>query len=270
MTQYQVDAKGRTTEETDPDGNVTYAVYLDAQQEVRVYPGWDSTTDTTTGPTQVSINDPAGGFSETLTMTATPRVTDGAPDGSEAISDVQSLTVDVTNAAGQVIAEDDYFNLAGLTFAPGVIGTLGVNYYQTLFGYDAVGNLVARANAQRARSTAWCTTAWAHVLSTWVGTNDTPASGEWSPTNNDRHGEHGADQRQRLRQRRGGRRPADAADRRRRQRDDEHVQFRRPAAQRDDARPRRQRDQHDELHVRQPGQRADGDGRRRQRGELHV
>ena len=71
----------------------------------------------------------------------------------------------------------------------------------------------------------------------WGRTTRRPA-GTWSPTNNDRHGEHGADQRQRVRQRRGGRRPADAGDRRRRQRDDEHVQFRRPAAQRDGARSR--------------------------------
>ena len=42
VTTDQVDALGRTTEETSPAGNVTYYVYLDAQHEVRIYPGWNS------------------------------------------------------------------------------------------------------------------------------------------------------------------------------------------------------------------------------------
>ncbi len=183
LTQYQVDEKGRTTKETDPAGNVTYTVYLDAQHEVRVYPGWNARTDTTTGPTQVSIQDPADAVSETLTMVATPHLTDGAPDGSEAISAVESLTVDVTNAAGQVIAEDQYFSLAGLTFAPGVIGTLGTNYYQTLFAYDSLGRRT-RLQSPNGVITRTVENNLGQVLSTWVGTNDTPASGEWSPANN--------------------------------------------------------------------------------------
>ena len=135
VTQDVVDDKGRTIKETSPAGNVTYTVYLDALHEVRVYTGWDSTTDTATGPTEVEFSN------ETLTMSATPSVTDGVPNGSEAISDVQTLTVDVKNAAGQVTAEDDYFNLAGVTFAMGVIGTAGTNYYQTQYSYDSLGNL---------------------------------------------------------------------------------------------------------------------------------
>src|SRR5205823_2686913 len=50
---YEVDDKGRTTKETDPAGNVTYTVYNDANDEVRTYAGWNSTTLTPTGPTQV-------------------------------------------------------------------------------------------------------------------------------------------------------------------------------------------------------------------------
>jgi hypothetical protein len=30
---------GRTIEETDPNGNITYTVYNDAEREIRVYPG---------------------------------------------------------------------------------------------------------------------------------------------------------------------------------------------------------------------------------------
>ncbi len=60
ITTYEVDQLGRTTEETSPNGNVTYTVYNDAESddgfvdEVRTYPGWhyDSTLGeyTTTGP----------------------------------------------------------------------------------------------------------------------------------------------------------------------------------------------------------------------------
>ena len=53
ITTMQVDALGRTIEETDPDGNVTCTVYNDAAHEVRTYPGWNSTTHTTTGPIEV-------------------------------------------------------------------------------------------------------------------------------------------------------------------------------------------------------------------------
>ena len=40
VTQYVVDSQGRTTEEMDPTGEVTYTVYDDANHEVRTYPGW--------------------------------------------------------------------------------------------------------------------------------------------------------------------------------------------------------------------------------------
>ena len=51
---------------TDPDGNVTYTVYDDPDQEYRVYPGWNSQTDDTTGPVQVYRQDYAGNYVESL------------------------------------------------------------------------------------------------------------------------------------------------------------------------------------------------------------
>ncbi|OWK39096.1 hypothetical protein [Fimbriiglobus ruber] len=38
---------------TDPNGNVKYTVYDAPDLEVRVYPGFDASTGTTTGPIQV-------------------------------------------------------------------------------------------------------------------------------------------------------------------------------------------------------------------------
>ena len=58
-----MDNQGRTTEMTDPNGNVTYTVYDDPDHEVRAYPGWNSTTGTT-GPIQVSIDNRVGGYTD--------------------------------------------------------------------------------------------------------------------------------------------------------------------------------------------------------------
>ena len=94
VTTYQVDSQGRTVEETDPAGNVTFTVYQDAAQtvidgsgtavisnEVRTYSGWK--LNFVTGkyvqmsdppPTQVTCNvdSTQGSYSETLTMRPHP------------------------------------------------------------------------------------------------------------------------------------------------------------------------------------------------------
>jgi hypothetical protein len=100
VTQDTVDALGRTTQETSPAGNVTYWIYLDPQYEVRVYTGF--VNGTPTGPTEVIRHDPVYGYEETFTMSAAPHLTNGAPDGTEAISGLQTLSRDYVNAAGQV------------------------------------------------------------------------------------------------------------------------------------------------------------------------
>ena len=72
VTTYQVDSQGRTIEETDPDGNVTYTVYNNVAQETRTYPGWHDVGNgvyETTGPIQVSRTDLASNYSESLTYT---------------------------------------------------------------------------------------------------------------------------------------------------------------------------------------------------------
>ena len=180
---YNVDSQGRTTEAIDPDGNITYTVYDDPDQEVRTYPGWNSSTGLPTGPTQVTRENDAEGYTETLTMTATPHLTNGVPDGTEAISGLQSLSRSLINAAGQEVEEDDYFNLSGVTYSTTpYLGTVNVNYYATLYGYDQFGR---QNRVQKPTGTIERTVYddQGRVSSTWVGTNDTPASGGWSPTN---------------------------------------------------------------------------------------
>src|SRR5262249_39316545 len=137
VTAYTVDALGRPTQITDPAGKVTYIVYDDVDHEARVYAGWNSSTNAPTGPTVVTRYDRAGGYGETLTMTATPHLTGGVPDGTESISGVQSLSRNYTNSGGQVTGTDAYFNLSGVTYSTSTfIGTSGTNYYATSYGYD--------------------------------------------------------------------------------------------------------------------------------------
>src|SRR5260370_570756 len=80
ITSATVDALGRTTKLTDPVGNITYTVYIDTNYEVRVYPGWQSGTNTTTGPTQDYRYDRPGSYFESLTMSAAPPVPSRAPN----------------------------------------------------------------------------------------------------------------------------------------------------------------------------------------------
>ena len=142
ISQSQVDGLGRPTEKTDPNGNVTYIVYIDTNYEVRTYPGWNSSTHLPTGPTLDVHQDRPGSYVETLTMTATPNLTNNLPDGTEAIANIESLTRTYTNSAGQQSSKDDYINLTGLTYGTGThIGTLNTNYVETSYAYDTRGRL---------------------------------------------------------------------------------------------------------------------------------
>jgi RHS repeat-associated protein len=173
VTQYQVDALGRTTAETDPNGNVTYTVYDDPDHEVRVYRGWNSTTHLPTGPTEVYREDRAGGYYETLTMSATPNLTGGLPNGTENISNIQTLSREYTNAAGQVVSHDDYFNLSGVTYSTALnLGTQNVNYYRTQYGYDDRGrkDRIVTPNGTIYRTVY---DGLGRKVGTYVGTNDT-------------------------------------------------------------------------------------------------
>jgi RHS repeat-associated protein len=183
VTTYEVDALGRVTKETSPAGNVTYTVYDDANHEQRVYAGWDTSTDAPTGPTFVSRDDRVHGYSETLTMSAAPHLTSGLPDGTEAIGSLQTLSRTYYNAAGQAVTSDAYFNLSGLTYSTSTtLGTAGTNFYRTEQGYDHRGrpNRTVSPTGTITR-TVYNGQGW--VLSTWVGTDDTPTSGYWAPDN---------------------------------------------------------------------------------------
>jgi RHS repeat-associated protein len=183
ITTYEVDDQGRATKVTYPNGRVDYSVYNDAGHETRSYPGWDTTTNRPTGPTTVMREDRAGNYTETLTMSAAPTVSSGRPTGAEAISAVQSLSREYRNDANQVVTSDVYFDLGGLAYSTSTsLGTAGVNFYRTQHGYDDAGRPDRMVSPE---GTVYRTVydGLGRKVSEWVGTDDTPTSGEWSPTN---------------------------------------------------------------------------------------
>ncbi len=178
---FEADGLGRTTKATDPLGRVTYTVYNDAAREVRVYRGW--TGSQPTGPTQVYREDWGRGYAEWLSMDTFAATMGGRPTGGEAIENVQSLTRAHVNPAGQTVAADAYSDLgwSGYSQEP-AIGTAGVNYLRTEYGYDKRG----RANKAVGPDGVIGRTVYDAIgrpVSSWAGTNDTPASGFWSPSN---------------------------------------------------------------------------------------
>ena len=182
-TTAEVDSLGRATKVTYPNGRIDYTVYNDASHEVRSYSGWDATNNVATGPTTVTRTDRAGSYAETLTMSAAPSVSGGRPTGAESIAKLQSLSRSYTNAAGQVTYTDAYFNLSGLAYSTSTtLGTEGTNFYRTRYQYDDHGQ-VKRVETPQGTITRTVYDGLGRATSEWVGTDDTPTTGNWSPTN---------------------------------------------------------------------------------------
>lgn len=185
VTVTAVDSLGRGVMVTDPRGNVTYRVFDDVAHAVRTYVGWDAAARVPTGPIHVSRRDVSGTYSETLSFAAVPAVdAAGRPTGAEPITNVQSLSRSLLNAAGQAVATDRYTNLDGLTYSTAVtLGTAGTNYLRTTTAYGKQGK-VERVETPSGTITHHVYDGLARPTSTWIGTDDSTTDGfKWSPTN---------------------------------------------------------------------------------------
>ena len=81
-----------------------------------------------------------------MTYSAAPAVdAQGRPTATEPITNLQSLTRSLVNAAGQVIAVDRYTNLSGLAYstATATLGLEGTNYLQTRGKAERTGIIVS-------------------------------------------------------------------------------------------------------------------------------
>ncbi len=192
VTTYTVDGLGRETSMTEPNQSpypvsTTYIVYDDVDHETRTYPGWHYDSGKSawlpTGPTQVSREDRATTmlYDETLTMDAAPALDmNNHPTGTEPIGQVQSLSRDLTDNAGQVVEHDNYVDVGpGYSTTPMIVGA---HYNATMSGYDMRGrpNRSVSANNTIQRTVY---DGLSRVVSTWVGTNDVGAT-DGDPTGN--------------------------------------------------------------------------------------
>ena len=167
ITTTQVDLLGRTTKVTDPNGNVTCTVYNDAVHETRTYRGWNSSTHTATGPVEVSREDVAGNYSESLTFLwpgSLPYKTDGSPAGTESLTSssayIQSLSRSLMNSGGQATQLRQYFSLSGLTYstARDLVLAGSITWRPTASTISAAGStppMTPWGPATRRSTTAW-------------------------------------------------------------------------------------------------------------------
>jgi RHS repeat-associated protein len=191
-TEYQRDGLGRVTKMTDPNGNVTHTVYKDALHEIRTYrsgPGSFSQV----GPVYVvrEYRPGAGASSgqrqvyfEQLTSSETPTLTSGVPNGSESIAydDIKTLSRQLTNDGGQVVESDVYTSLASYAQPTPRITGVGTSVLTTKSDYDGRGR-AKRIESPDGTITRTLYDARDLVVATWKGTDDTPTSGSWSPSN---------------------------------------------------------------------------------------
>ncbi|MBA2707040.1 MAG: hypothetical protein H0U59_04455, partial [Gemmatimonadaceae bacterium] len=195
-TNLEVDKFGRVTKRQDSNGHVSYTVYDDTIAdgdpiEARAYTGWDSSTHQPSGPVIVWRHNPGLQYSENLTYTYSaggglPVDDWGVPTGAESLissdTHLQSLTRKYTNASGQILNTDRYFNLSGLTYSTGTLGSSGSNFYRTSFWYDHHGNL-ERVEKPTGTITRTLHDGLGRPTQVWTGTDDTPNSGYWSTSN---------------------------------------------------------------------------------------
>jgi RHS repeat-associated protein len=168
-------------------------------------------------PVQVTIDDLpvttsessdgyGGTYGESFAMAAPSTYSssdcDGAslPVGGETIANVTALSISIENQAGQDVEDESYFSLPSLTSditgsgGSSVLAALGAgsawnpstgagNYYVTTTQYDDLGNVDKTVDAD-GNITRTVYDDLGRETSTWIGTNDTPTSGYWSPTNN--------------------------------------------------------------------------------------
>jgi RHS repeat-associated protein len=135
---------------------------------------------------------PSGASRPSSRITAPTSFTWGtAPDGSESVGTVLSLKRTILNDAGQTVATDQYFDLTSVSYSQ-TSATLGSawsassptagNYYHTAYAYNDRGRLKKTVSPAGTISRI-VYDGLGRVTSTWVGTDDVPTSGYWSPTN---------------------------------------------------------------------------------------
>jgi len=133
-----IDWLGRTRKTTDAGGMITYYVYK--EDELRVYPAWDTSTEKTLIPIRITQTDEDGRVEGAITLDTSfdPNVTSNEPNGTATANQTDYSTWAVTeySNSGTRTLIRRYHSVPSSG-----IGTRYSNYYQDEFEYDSMGRL---------------------------------------------------------------------------------------------------------------------------------
>jgi RHS repeat-associated protein len=133
-----IDWLGRTRKSVDADGTITYYVYKDDQ--VRVYPAWDTGSELCLLPISINKMDKDGRTEEMIRLSTEfdPDVTSNEPDGTTSYSNSDYVAWSKTsyNIAGSREHQDQYHDIPSSGS-----GTRYTNFNRTAYEYDEMGRL---------------------------------------------------------------------------------------------------------------------------------
>ncbi|MHB9081934.1 MAG: DUF6531 domain-containing protein, partial [Pirellulaceae bacterium] len=187
VTRQEYDDQGRVllrSEEDGTDGSILarhYSVHETNRQLQFAY--WDTTTNKPLLPIEVTAFDDGGRVTDQYAVDpARTAQTSGVPTGLSAGTDqshyLRWTRQQFDDVSGEVTGTHTYHDIPASGY-----GTKDTNYTETLVGYDAQGRR-DRTVAPGGTITRSVFDSLGRLASQWVGTDDVPSSGSWSPTNN--------------------------------------------------------------------------------------
>ncbi len=187
VTQQEYDSQGRVVlrvQEDGTDGAVLsrhYTVY--EKNRMLQFPYWDTSANESLLPIQVSAyDDSVTGTEQYSVDPARKAQSGGVPTGlSSGTDQTYYLSWSRTirdDVSGDVVKTHVYHDIPSSGY-----GSVDTNYAETRYGYDAQGRR-DRTESPGGTITRSVFDTLGRFTSQWVGTDDTPSSGDWSPSNN--------------------------------------------------------------------------------------
>ena len=173
------------SEEDGTDGTILarhYTVY-ETNRHLQ-FPYWDTARTTPLLPIEVTAFDDSGQVDRSSTRWTRParRRAAACPpacrEGTDQTHYVRWTRLEHDDVTGELLATHTYHDIPSSGY-----GTKDTNYAETAYGYDAQGRQ-DRVVAPGGTITRSVFDSLGRFASQWVGTDDVPTSGDWSPTNN--------------------------------------------------------------------------------------
>ena len=186
VSRSEFDSQGRTTLmalEDGTTGTILSKSYTVFQVGLTLaFPYWNDSTNQPLLPILATATNDAGVVTDDYAVdpartTASGGVPTGLSSGTNQSHYVRWTHTTYDAFTGKLAAVDRYHAIPSSGY-----GTKDTNYAETAFGYDSLGRQ-CRTVAPGGTITRTVFDAIGRASSTWIGTDDVPASGNWSPTN---------------------------------------------------------------------------------------